>query len=104
MNQITAEEAADAPDVVLGTLLVNFSPATVLFDSGASHSFVRSQFAVRNQLDMHTLQPPFIIHSPGSIFRTDQICCGVNIKIRGVKFLANLIEKRLEYRLHWSRK
>ena len=79
MNQITAEEAADAPDVVLGTLLVNFSPATVLFDSGASHSFVRRQFAVQNQLDLHIIQPPFVIQSPGSVFKTDQICRGVNI-------------------------
>ena len=91
MNQITAEEAADAPDVVLGTLLVNFSPATVLFDSGASHSFVRRQFASQHQLVMHILQPPFIIQSPGSIFRTNQICCEVDIDICGVKFIANLI-------------
>ena len=46
VNQITVEEAVDAPNVVLGMLLINFSPATVLFDSGASHSFVKSQFAV----------------------------------------------------------
>jgi hypothetical protein len=40
LNHITAEEAAEAPDVVLGTFLVNSIPARVLFDSGASHSFV----------------------------------------------------------------
>ena len=91
MNQITDETAADAPDVVLGMLLVNFCPAIVLIDSGAFRSFVSSQFAVQNQLDMHTLQPPFIIQSPGSVFKTDQICRWVIIEILGVKFLANLI-------------
>ena len=37
VNLISAEEAQEATDVVLGTLLVNSCPATVLFDSGASH-------------------------------------------------------------------
>ena len=55
VNQITVEEAIDAPDVVLGMLLVNFSPATILFDFGASHSYVQNLFAVQHQLDMHTL-------------------------------------------------
>jgi hypothetical protein len=41
LNHVTAEEAAEAPDVVLGTFLVNSVPAKVLFDSGALHSFYR---------------------------------------------------------------
>ena len=44
VNLISAEEAQEAPDVVLGTLSVNSHPATVLFDSGASHSFVSEFF------------------------------------------------------------
>nr|ADB85360.1 putative retrotransposon protein [Phyllostachys edulis] len=40
VNHIIAEEAQTAPDVVLGMFLVNSVPASVLFDSGASHSFV----------------------------------------------------------------
>jgi hypothetical protein len=40
VNHVTAEEAQEAKDVVLGTFLINFVPATVLFDSGASHSFI----------------------------------------------------------------
>ena len=91
MNQITAEEAAEAPEVVLGMLLVNFNSATVLFDSGASHSFVSRQFAAQHLLDMHHLHPPHVIHSPGSVFMTDQICRNVNINIEGVDFWADLI-------------
>ena len=45
VNHVTAEEAQAAPDVVLGTFLVNSVPASVLFDSGASHSFVSESFA-----------------------------------------------------------
>jgi hypothetical protein len=36
VNHVTAEEAQDAPGVVLGTFSVNSLPATILFDSGAS--------------------------------------------------------------------
>jgi hypothetical protein len=39
LNHLNAAEAGEAPDVVLGTFLVNSVPANVLFDSGASHSY-----------------------------------------------------------------
>jgi hypothetical protein len=44
VNHVTAEQAQDAPSVVLGTFLVNSVPAKVLFDSGASHSFITEEF------------------------------------------------------------
>ena len=37
---VKMEEARGAPKVVMGTLLVNSMPASILFDSGASHAFV----------------------------------------------------------------
>jgi hypothetical protein len=44
MNNMTAEQAQDAPGVVLDTFPVNSMPATVLFDSGTTHSFITEQF------------------------------------------------------------
>jgi hypothetical protein len=44
LNHVNAEEAQEAPEIVLGMFLVNYVPATVLFDSGASHSFVTEPF------------------------------------------------------------
>ena len=38
INHVTTEIAQEAPDVVIDTFLVNSNLATVLFDSGASHS------------------------------------------------------------------
>src|SRR3954468_22758893 len=40
VNQISADETDDTSDVILGTLPVNFVPTSVLFDPGASHSFM----------------------------------------------------------------
>jgi hypothetical protein len=34
----------DAPNIIIGMILVNDSNAIVLFDSGASHSFVAANF------------------------------------------------------------
>jgi hypothetical protein len=40
VNHVTAESAAEAPNVVIGTFMVNTHPATMLFDTGATHSFI----------------------------------------------------------------
>ena len=45
VNHVKVDKAEEAPDVVLGTLPVNSIPAKVLFDTGASHSFVSQLFA-----------------------------------------------------------
>jgi hypothetical protein len=50
VNHVTTEEAQQAQDVVLGMFLTISHPATVLFDSRASHSFISSSFVVRHQL------------------------------------------------------
>jgi hypothetical protein len=47
---VTTEEAQQAQDVVLGMFLASSHPAIVLFDSGASHSFVSSSFVVKHHL------------------------------------------------------
>ena len=40
VNHVTSESAQDALDVVIGTFPVNSHSASVLFDSGASNSFI----------------------------------------------------------------
>jgi hypothetical protein len=41
---VTAESIPQDADVVYGMFLINSIPASVLFDSGASHSFVTKSF------------------------------------------------------------
>ena len=48
LNHVTREEAQNAPDIMLGTFPVNTIPATVLFDSGASHSFISKSFVLQH--------------------------------------------------------
>jgi hypothetical protein len=88
---VTTEEAQHAQDVVLGVFLASSHPAIVLFDSGASHSFISSSFVVRHQLPITIMKPTMLVSSPGGEMRTKHICPAISITIRGVDFLANLI-------------
>jgi hypothetical protein len=71
--------------------LANSHPATVLFDSGASHSFISSSFVVEHQLPITIMKQTMLVSSPGGEMRTKYICLSISITIRGVDFLANLI-------------
>src|SRR5438128_2425725 len=50
VHHMTAEEAQNEPDVILGMFPVESSFATILFDSGASHSFISASFVAQNNL------------------------------------------------------
>jgi hypothetical protein len=91
VNHMTSDEAQQAPDVVLCMFLANSQPATILFDSGASHSFVSSSFVVKHSLPIATMKHTMLVSSPGGEMRTKHICPAVSITIRGVDFPSNLI-------------
>nr|XP_020175839.1 uncharacterized protein LOC109761433 [Aegilops tauschii subsp. strangulata] len=91
VNHVAAEEAQEDPDVVLGTFLVNSTPATVLFDSGATHSFVTQKFALKSGMTPTPRNNPMVVQTPGAEMRAKIGCKGVGIVINGVDFLADLI-------------
>jgi hypothetical protein len=88
---VTTEEAQQAQDVVLGMFFASSHPAIVLFDSGASHSFISSSFVAMHHLPITVMKHTMLVSSPGGEMRTKHICAAVSITIRGVYFLANLI-------------
>ena len=91
VNLMTAEEAQESPDIVLGTLDVHSVPATVLFDSGASHSFIATRFVEKNVVPWYPMATPLLVHSPGAEMMTRLECREVPIVIEGLVFLANLV-------------
>jgi hypothetical protein len=50
VNHVIVEEAQEAPDVVIGTFSVNDISAVVLFNSGASHSFISATYVKKCNL------------------------------------------------------
>jgi hypothetical protein len=91
VNHMTSDEAQQAPDVVLGLFLASSHPATILFNSGASHSFISSSFVAKHSLPIATMKRTMLVSSPGGEMRTKHICPVVTITIRGVDFPSNLI-------------
>jgi hypothetical protein len=88
---MTSEEAQQVPDVVLGIFLASLHPATILFDSRASHSFISSSFVAKYSLPIATMKHTMLVSSPGGEMGTNHICPAVSITKRGVDFLSILI-------------
>jgi hypothetical protein len=89
---MTSEEAQQAYDVILGMFLASSHPAIVLFDSGASHSFISSSSVAKYNLPITTMKHTMLVSSPRGERRTKHICPTVSISIRGgVDFPLNLI-------------
>jgi hypothetical protein len=65
VNHMTSDEARQAQDVVLGMFLASSHPATILFDSGASHSFISSSFVAKHSLPIATMKHTMLVSSPG---------------------------------------
>jgi hypothetical protein len=56
MNHVVVEDAQLAPDVIIGMILVNDNNTIVLFDYGASHSFVAANFMQKHNLPLSMLK------------------------------------------------
>jgi hypothetical protein len=91
VNHVAVKDAQEASDVIIGMILVNDNNTIVLFDSGASHSFVAASFVQKHNLPLSMLKNRMIVGSPGGDMHARHICPKVNILIRGVEFIANLI-------------
>ena len=65
VHYTTLEGIPEGAPVMAGTFSVNDQPVTVLFDSGASHTFISKECAVRLGLKIESMPKPYHIHSPG---------------------------------------
>jgi hypothetical protein len=81
----------EAHDVVIGMFLINDTSAVVLFDSGASHSFIFAAYVGKHNPPLALLKCQMIVSSPGGDMPARQLCPKVNFKIRGVDFVASHI-------------
>jgi hypothetical protein len=80
---MTMEQAQDASGVVLGTFPINSVPATVLFDSGATHSLITDQFVAKHNMSVSPMKKPLLVSSSGGDIKANHLCPQVNLKIMG---------------------
>jgi hypothetical protein len=90
------EEAQETLDVVIGMIFVNDTSAVVLFDSGASHSFISIAYVEKHNVPIALLMCQMIVGSLGGDMLAKQLCPKVNLKIKGVDFVTNLIVLELK--------
>jgi hypothetical protein len=77
------EEAQEAPDVVIDMFLVNDTSAIVLFDFGASYSYISTAYVGKHNLPLPLLKCQMIVSSPRGDMPVRQLCPKMNLKIRG---------------------
>jgi hypothetical protein len=73
LNFTTLEELPEGAPVMTGTFSVFNQPALILFDSGASHSFISQRFSVKCHLPFYHTQGAFMIATPGGKVATNQL-------------------------------
>ena len=91
INHINTQEAQGAQGIVLGEYLVSSALATVLFDSGASHSFISSSFVEKHSIPIVLLKTSLLTWTPGGDIKCQLGCLRVRINLSGVEFLADLV-------------
>jgi hypothetical protein len=91
LNHLEAEAIQDAQDVAVGMFLVESYPAKVLFDTGATHSFISASWVESHNIPIEPMIPPLRVNSVGGKVQSDRICPNLRIEIRGIDFPASLV-------------
>ena len=89
VNMVNAAQAEDSSVVIMGNLPVNDIPAKVLFDSGASHSFMSFPFASENNFSTKALPRAMQVVSPAKRLSSSLMVPDISILMGDFKFLAS---------------
>ena len=88
---ITPPAESANQQVIQGTFLLYRVWARVLFDSGASHSFIVASVVIELGLEVEALEEPLYVSSPlGIRARIGMICCGCQLEISGILLIVDL--------------
>jgi hypothetical protein len=91
VNHLEADIVQETPAVELGTFSVEYHSANVLFDIGATHSFVTASWVETHNIRVAPMYPPMRDSLVGGRTQTDRFCPSARVQIRGIEFLADLI-------------
>ena len=71
MNHLEADKVQEAPGVALGTFSVEYHSANVLFDTGATHSFVTASWVETHNIPVALMYPPMRLSLVGGRTQID---------------------------------
>jgi hypothetical protein len=58
---VSADATTDGADIAIDMLYINSVYATILFDSGATHSFIYARYVNTNELPLQNMRKTMIV-------------------------------------------
>ena len=96
LNFTSLAELPEGAPVMIGTFSIHNKPAVILFDSGASHSFIGAKFGARLGLDFLHTKGSYMISTPGGKIASNQVIRLVPVKLGSLIIKTDLILLPLE--------
>jgi hypothetical protein len=81
VNLTTLSELPEATPIMTGTFSINHQPVIILFDSGATHSFISSKYGTKVGLEFYPTSGTYMIAIPGGKISSNQVCRSVPIQM-----------------------
>jgi hypothetical protein len=81
VNLTTLSELPEGTSIMTGTFSINHHSVIVLFDTGATHSFISMDCGTKVGLDIYSIKEAYKIITPGGKILSNQICRMVPIQL-----------------------
>jgi hypothetical protein len=91
VNQVSADATAEGADIALGMFYINAFPTTILFDSGATHSFMSTGYANTNELPLQNMKTAMVVITPKGHVEANYMTHRLTLTIMGREFWATPI-------------
>jgi hypothetical protein len=96
VNLTTLSELPEGTPIMTGIFSINHQPVIVLFDSGATHSFISSKCRTKLGLDLYPISGVYMIATPGGKISSNQVCRSVPIQMGKTLMRTDLLLLDLE--------
>jgi hypothetical protein len=91
VNQVSADATTEGADIALGMFYINAIPATILFDYGATHSFMSARYANTNELPLQNMKTSMVVITPKGHVEANCMTHRLTLTIMGREFWATLV-------------
>jgi hypothetical protein len=81
VNLATLSELPEGKPIMMGTFSIHHYPIVILFDTGATHSFISTKFGTKMGLDIYPTEGDYKIITPGGKVISNQICRKVPLQL-----------------------
>jgi hypothetical protein len=96
INFTTLAELPEGAPIMTGTFSINFKPVIILFDSGATHSFINNKCGSRVGLKSCQAKGSYMISTPGGKIESNQLTRYVPIQLGSMMMKTDLVLLPLE--------